>query len=136
MTFETTASAIGPAGDVLFVPMRIAGGTVTGPERRIAYGTDVVSIFADERLVHNGNFVVSDPAGDLIVWFDGTSQGLEGAYDGSIDGTLPGSLRSHFSVRAVSANALWRSLNDDTLFGVGSFDGANRWLAFTVFSVA
>jgi hypothetical protein len=136
MTFETTASAIGPAGDILFLPMRITGGMVSDPERAIVFGTNFVSVRADERLMHNGNLVVSDPAGDLLLWFDGTSQGQEGAYDDALDGTLPGPLATHFSVRAISANPLWKALNNAPLFGVGSFDGANRTLTFALVSVS
>jgi len=134
ITFEAATLPIGPAGDVLFLPMRVTGGTVTGlgPARAVVYGTDFASVFADEKFVHNGNLVVSDPAGNVLLWFDGTSQAEEGAYDGVIEGTLPGPLPSRLSVRVVSTNPLWKSLNKLPLLGVGSFDGANRTLAFAL----
>jgi hypothetical protein len=134
ITLEAAALPFGPAGDVLFVPMRVTGGTVTGlgPARTVAYGTDFGSMFADEQFVHNGNLMVGDPAGNVLLWFDGTSQGEEGAYDGVIEGTLPGPLPSRFAVRVVSTNPLWKTLNKKPLQGIGSFDGASGTLAFAL----
>lgn len=135
--FEALTAAIGPAGDALYVPMRIVGGHITGagPERRVISGTDVAVMYADEKLVHNGCFVIADPTGDILVWYDGPSQASEGAYDDLLDGQLPGRCPCRLSVRTISTGPEWRSLNRRPLLGVGSFDGVAGTLDFTLLSV-
>jgi hypothetical protein len=137
LRFEGLTSAIGPAGDSVFVPLRITGGSVTGlgSEMRVISGTDFAVMNGDEKLVHNGNVVIADPAGDVLLWYDGPSQAEEGAYDDLLDGQLPGKIPSRLSVRAVSTGPVWRALKRRPLLGVGSFDGTSGTLEFTVLSV-
>jgi hypothetical protein len=92
-------------------------------------------MYADEKLVHNGNFVITDPAGDIIVWYDGPSQAVEGAYDDLLDGRLPGTSPCRVSVRVVSTSPEWRVLYRRPLLGVGTFDGTAGTLEFTLLSV-
>jgi hypothetical protein len=134
---EGVTAAIGPAGDALYVPMRITGGTVTGDgsTKRVICGTDFAVMYADEKLVHNGNFVIADPAGDILVWYDGPSQAAEGAYDELLDGHLPGKIPCRLSVRSVATGPEWRALNRRPLLGMGSFDGADGTLEFTILSI-
>jgi hypothetical protein len=137
LTFEGLTPAIGPAGDNVYVPMRITGGTVTGlgSEKRVICGTDFAVMYGDEKLVHNGNVVIADPAGDILLWYDGPSQADEGAYDDLLEGRLPGKIPSRLSVRVISTGPAWRTLKRRPLLGVGSFDGALGTLEFTVLSV-
>jgi hypothetical protein len=130
-------AAIGPAGDAVHVPMRISGGSVSGigVEKEIIGGTDFAVMYADENLVHNGNFVVAEPTGDILVWYDGTSQAREGAYDELLAGQLPGNIPCRLSMRLVSTSPEWRSLNRRPLFGFGSFDGDAGTLDLIVLSV-
>jgi len=122
---------------VLYVPLRIIGGGVTGlgPDKRVLYGSDFASMYADEKLVHDGNLVIGDPAGNALIWYDGTSQGQEGAYDELLEGGLPGPMPSRLNLHAVSTNPLWKVLNGKPLLGVGSFDGAAGTLEFTLLSI-
>ncbi len=137
VTFEGLTSAIGPAGDSVYVPLLITGGSVTGlgSEKRVICGTDFAVMYGDEQLVHNGHVVIADPAGDVLLWYDGPSQAEEGAYDELLDGRLPGRLLSRLSVRAISTAPAWRTLKRRPLLGIGSFDGAAGTLEFTVLSV-
>jgi len=137
ITLEALTAAIGPAGDALYVPMRIVGGSATGsgPERRVICGTDFAVMYADEKLVHDGSFVIIDPAGDILVWYDGPSQASEGAYDDLLEGQLPGRCPCRVSVRTISTGPEWRTLNRRPLLGVGSFDGVAGTLEFTLLSV-
>jgi hypothetical protein len=137
LTLEALTAAIGPAGDNVYVPMRITGGTVTGvgPKKSIICGTDFALMFADEKLVHDGNFVIADPAGDVLIWYDGASQAAEGAYDDLLDGQLPGKIPCRLGVRSISTGPEWRSLNRRPLAGVGWFDGAAGTLEFTLISI-
>ena len=117
--------------------MRIIGGSVTGlgSEKRVMCGTDFAAMYGDEKLVHNGNVVIADPAGDVLLWYDGPSQAEEGAYDDLLDGRLPGKIPSRLSVRVISTGPAWRTLKRRPLLGVGSFDGTSGTLEFTVLSV-
>ena len=135
--FESLAAAIGPAGDVLYVPLSITGGRVTGKgsEKRILGGSDFAMMYADEKLVHDGNCVVTDPMGDILLWYGGFSQAQEGAYDALLDGRLPAKAQSHCSVRIVSTNPQWRFLNRKPLLGIGSFDGNIGILELTILMV-
>ena len=137
LTLEGLTPAIGPAGDNVYVPMRITGGSVTGlgSEKRVICGTDFAAMYGDEKLVHNGNVVIADPAGDVLLWYDGPSQAEEGAYDDLLDGRLPGKIPSRLRVRAISTGPAWRTLKRRPLLGVGSFDGTSGTLEFTVLSV-
>ena len=92
-------------------------------------------MYADEKLVHDGSFAIADPAGDVLIWYDGASQAREGAYDAVLDGQLPGRAPCRLSVRSVSTAPEWRALNRRPLFGVGSFDGTAGTLEFTVLSI-
>jgi hypothetical protein len=138
LTLEGLTAAIGPAGDVLQVPMRITGGYATVSEKRLRVlsGTDFAAMYADEQLVHNGNFVLADPAGDVVVWYDGPSQAAAGAYDDLLDGRLPATSPTRLSVRTISTGPGWATLNRRPLIGVGLFDGAAGTLAFTLLSIA
>jgi len=137
VTLEGIAAAIGPAGDNVYVPMRITGGIVTGVglAKTVAFGTDFAVMYADEKLVHNGNFIVSDPAGDILIWYDGPSQAREGAYDELLDGQLPPKIPCRFRLRSISTGPEWKLLNRQPLLGVGSFDGTAGTLEFVVLSV-
>jgi hypothetical protein len=134
---EGLTAAIGPAGDNVYVPMRITGGSVTGSgaDKVVMCGTDFALMYADEKLVHNGNLVVADPAGDILIWYDGSSQASQGAYDDILDGRLPGKIPSRLQVRSISSGPEWKSLNRVPLLGVGSFDGTLGTLEFTLLSV-
>ena len=138
LTFEGLTPAIGPAGDTVHVPLRITGGSVIGlgPEKHVICGTDFAAMYGDEKLVHNGNVVIADPAGDVLLWYDGPSQAEEGAYDDLLDGRLPGNIPSRLSVRVISTGSAWRTLQRRPLLGVGSFDGTSGTLEFTVLSLA
>ncbi len=137
ITLEGLTAAIGPAGDALYVPMRITGGSATGAgaEKYVVCGTDFAVMHADEKLVHHGNFVIADPAGDILVWYDGPSQAAEGAYDDLVDGLLPRSASCRLSVRTISTGPEWHALNRRPLLGVGSFDGTTGTLDFALLSV-
>lgn len=136
--FESAGPCIGPAGDVLYVPLRIIGGAVTGlgVDKRVLYGSDFASMYADEKLVHDGKFVIGDSAGNALIWYDGTSRGQEGAYDELLEGTLPGAMPSRLNLHAVSTNPQWKILNGSPLLGVGSFDGSAGKLEFTLLSIS
>ncbi len=137
IALEGVTAAIGPAGDALYVPLRITGGNAvaTGPEKRIISGTDFAVMYADEKLVHNGNFVIADPAGDILVWYDGPSQAAEGAYDDLLEGRLPSKSPCRLSVRTISTSPEWRTLNRRPMLGVGTFDGTTGTLEFTLLAV-
>jgi hypothetical protein len=134
---EGLTAAIGPAGDSVYVPLRINGGSLTGcgADKEVLCGTDFALMYADERLVHNGNFVVADPGGDILMWYDGSSQAAEGAYDEILDGRLPGKIASCLSIRSMSAAPEWKRFNRRPLLGVGSFDGRAGTLEFTLLSI-
>jgi hypothetical protein len=121
---EALARPIGPAGDVIYLPLRIAGGSVEGIglEKRIVGGSDMAMMRPDEKLVHRGSCVVADPAGNIIFRYDGTSQAEEGAYDDLLDGVLPPKIRSRLSVRVTSTNPDWRTFDERPLIGAGFFD--------------
>jgi hypothetical protein len=137
VALEPLTSAIGPAGDRLCVPFRTAGGSIQGigGEKRILGGDDFAVMYADEKLTHDGRFVAEDPIGDVLVWYTGTSQAAEGAYDDLLDGRLPVAASCRLSVTFVSTGALWRSLTRRPLLGVGSFDGVAGRLDVTVLMV-
>jgi hypothetical protein len=135
---RSLARPIGPAGDVFYAPFRISSGRVVGfgAEKRIVGGADMAVMHADENLIHNGVCVVADPKGSTILWYDGTSQGEEGAYDGLLDGIVPANLRSRLCVRIASTNPGWRSLNRNPLLAAGSFKWAAGSLEFVILSLA
>jgi hypothetical protein len=137
IALEPLTSAIGPAGDRLFVPLRITGGSIKGVgcEKRILGGDDFAVMYADEKLTHDGRFVAEDPVGDVLVWYTGASLAGEGAYDDLLDGQLPVAASTRLSVIFVSTGTLWRSLTRGPLFGVGSFDGVAGRLDVTVLTV-
>jgi hypothetical protein len=117
--------------------MRITGGIVTGVglPKRVLCGTDFAVMGADEKLVHNGNFVIADPAGDVLMWYDGASEAREGAYDELLEGLLPRKIPCRLSLRSISTAPEWRMLNRRPLVGVGSFDGGAGTLDFVVLSI-
>ena len=137
IALEGVTSAIGPAGDALYVPMRITGGSAfgAGPGRHIVCGSDFAVMHGDENFVHNGNFIVADPAGDVLVWYDGPSAAVEGTYDKLLDGQLPGRSACRLSVRTVSTNPEWRSLNRTPLLGVGYYDGSIGTIEFAILTI-
>jgi hypothetical protein len=137
LQIEELARPIGPAGDAIYVPLRITGGRVIGfgAEKHIVGGADIAIMNADESLVHNGACVVADPRGNTILWYDGASQAEEGAYDDLIDGRLPPKIRARLCIRIASTNPEWRSFNRRPLLGVGFFDGSSGNLEFVILSL-
>ncbi len=137
IALEGIIAAIGPTGDALYVPMRITGGKAVGPgpERRIIGGSDIAVMHGDETFVHDGNFVIADPAGDVLVFYNGPSAAAEGTYDDVLDGRLPGRSACRLSVRTVSTSPTWRALNRRPLLGVGFYDGSIGRLEFTILTV-
>jgi hypothetical protein len=126
---EQLTAAIGPAGDMLYVPFRITGGTLSGTafETPSINGTDFAVMYADGKLTHHGQFAVANPAGDIMFWYAGTSQAPEGAYDELLEGHLPGQIPCKLTVQTASTHPEWRSWNRRPLVAVGTFDGvANR----------
>jgi hypothetical protein len=138
LRIEELARPVGPAGDAIYVPLRITGGRVigVGAEKDIVGGADIAVMNADESLVHNGTCVVSDPLGNTILWYDGASQAEEGAYDDLVDGTPPPKVRSRLCIRIASTNPEWRSFNRRPLLGVGFFDWSAGNLEFVILSLA
>jgi hypothetical protein len=137
VALQALAAAIGPAGDVLYVPLRVTGGVVAGiGNAKAVAGTDFLSVYADEQIVHNGNLVITDPGGDVVMWYDGPSTAQEGAYDDILEGRFPKRSPCRLHVRSVSTNPEWRSLNRRPLLGVGAFDGTAGTLDFTLLTVA
>jgi hypothetical protein len=137
IALEPLTSPVGPAGDRLYVPLRITGGRVSGvgSDKKILSGVDFAIIYADEKLTHDGRFVVEDPAGDLLVWYTGTTLADEGAYDDVLDGQLPASAPCRLSIELISTALAWRTLVRRPLLGVGSFDGLTGRLEMTILSV-
>jgi hypothetical protein len=137
LRLEELARPIGPAGDAVFVPLRIVGGRVSGlgGEKHIVGGADIAVMSADEKLVHNGACVVADPSGNTILWYDGASTAQEGAYDDLTDGVFPPKIPSRLCVRIASTNPEWRSFNRKPLLGAGSFDGSAGMLEFVILSL-
>ena len=90
---------------------------------------------ADERLCHNGRFLVGDPAGDIVFTYEGTSDAPEGAYERILDGRMPGSMRSARVVRAASHNGHWRQHQRRPLIGIGNLDARRGLLEFTLLSL-
>jgi hypothetical protein len=133
---EALARPTGPAGDAVFVPLRIVGGRVSGlgGEKHIVGGADIAVMNADEKLVHNGTCVVADPSGNTILWYDGASTAQEGAYDDLTDGVFPPKIPSRLCVRIASTNPEWRKFNRKPLLGDGSFDGVAGVLQFVILS--
>jgi hypothetical protein len=137
VSLQPLAATIGPAGDVLHVPFRIAGGVVLGigNPKAVLAGTDFLSVYADEQIVHNGNLVIAAPEGDVLLWYDGPSRAQEGSYDAILEGRFAGKSPCRLSVRTVSMNPEWRSLNRRPILGVGTFDGVVGTLEFTLLTV-
>ena len=137
IALEPLTSAIGPAGDRLYVPLRITGGRVcgVGSDKNILRGDDFAIMYADEKLMHDGRFVVEDPAGDLLVWYTGTTLAGDGAYDNMLDGQLPANAPCRVSVELISTALAWRTSVRRPLLGVGSFDGQAGRLEMTILSV-
>lgn len=137
LEIDRLAATIGPARDTLYVPMRIRDGTITGVgnPKAVTGGSDFATMYADEILVHDGNLVFADPDGDVLLWYDGPSQGREGAYDELLDERLPGRIPCRFAVRIVSSNPQWRPFSRRPLLGLGSFDGQIGKLDFVILSV-
>jgi hypothetical protein len=126
IAIEPLTAAIGPAGDALYVPFRITGGTFSGlePESRSITGTDFALMYADQKLTHHGQFVVAHDAGDIMFSYTGTSQAAEGAYDKLLEGNLPGMISCKLTVQTASTHRKWRAWNRLPLIAVGTFDGA------------
>jgi hypothetical protein len=126
ISIEPLTAAIGPAGDMLYLPFRITGGTLSGMDAQTASitGTDFAVMYADEKLTHNGQFLVAHPAGDIMFSYAGTSEAPEGAYDELVEGQIPGKLPCKLTVQTASTNREWRSRNRQPLIALGTFDGA------------
>jgi hypothetical protein len=137
IALEPLMSTIGPAGDRLYVPLRITGGHIVGvgSDKNILSGDDLAIMYADEKLMHDGRFVVEDASGDMLVWYTGTTLAGDGAYDELLEGQLPVAAPCRLSVEVVSAGLAWRSLTRRPLLGVGSFDGQTGRLDVTILSV-
>jgi hypothetical protein len=125
IAIEPLTAVIGPAGDMLYVPFRITGGTLSGmePETGSITGTDFAVMYADEKLTHHGQFVVAHPAGDIMFSYTGTSQAPEGAYDELLEGQFPGKIPCRLAVQTASTHRAWVSWNRQPLIAVGTFDG-------------
>jgi hypothetical protein len=134
---ESLARPIGPAGDAIYMPLGVAGGRVEGigSDKQIVGGADIAVAHADEKIAHQGMCVVADPAGNIIIWFEGTSQAEEGAYDDLLDGVYPPRIRSRLAVRIASTNPEWRSFDRRPLIGAGSFDANAGVLEFVILSL-
>jgi hypothetical protein len=137
ISIEPLTAAIGPAGDMLFVPFRITGGTLSGldPEASSITGTDFATMYADEKLTHHGQFVVAHPAGDIMVSYAGTSQAPEGAYDELLGGQVPGKIPCKLTVQTTSNHREWRCWNRQPLIAVGTFDGVAGQLDIVLLSM-
>jgi len=137
VAIEPLTTAIGPAGDMLYVPFRITGGTIGGlePDTGSITGTDFAVMFADEKLTHNGQFVVTHPAGDIMFSYAGTSQAPEGAYDELLEGNVPGKIPCKLTVQTASMHREWRSLNRQPLIAIGTFDGIEGQLDIVLLSM-
>ncbi len=125
IAIEPLTTTIGPAGDALYVPFRITGGTLGGLEleTRLIAGTDFALMYADGKLTHHGQFVVAHEAGDIMFSYTGTSQAPEDAYDELLDGKLPGKIPCKLTVQTASTHREWRPWNRQPLIAVGTFDG-------------
>lgn len=134
LNVEGVTAAIGPVGDSVQIPLLVTGGFVTsaGAPKAVLCGTDFARMEPDERLVHNGNVAVANPAGDVLLWYDGVSEAAEGAYDDVLDGRLPGRIQTRLSVRVLSTAPEWRQFTGRSLLGVGAFDGDAGTLDFTL----
>jgi hypothetical protein len=97
--------------------------TGIGPAKPILGGTDFDAMYADEKFAHSGNFIVSDHGGDVLIWYDGASQGPEGTYGDVLEGHFANKLSCWLAIRTVSVNAGWRALNRRPLLGMGTFGG-------------
>jgi hypothetical protein len=137
IAIEPLTTATGPAGDVLHVPFRITGGALSGMEAEAGSvtGTDFTLMYADEKLTHQGQFVVAHAAGDIMFSYTGTSQAPEGAYDELLDGKLPGKIPCKLTVQTASTHREWRSWNRRPLIAVGTFDGDAGWLDVMLLSM-
>jgi hypothetical protein len=137
IAIEPLTTAVGPAGDVLYVPFRITGGTLSGlgsPAGAVT-GTDFALMYADEKLTHHGQFVVAHAAGDIMFSYSGTSQAPVGAYDELLEGKLPGKIPCKLTVQTVSTHREWRSWNRRPLIAVGTFDGETGQLDVMLLSM-
>jgi hypothetical protein len=134
LSLRSLSSAIGAAGDTLYVPLALSGGRISGLglDSTAITGSDFVSVYADEKLLHHGQFVVADEQGDIVFWYTGTSRAQAGAYDSIIEGRAPGRMPCRLSMRVVSTREGWRSLDREPLLGVGTFDGRGGTLDVTL----
>lgn len=115
---------IGLAGDVLYVPFYFSSGKIQfGQSTGVVCGDgDFAAIHFDEKMIHEGRFLVQSENGAALFFFNGTSQGADGTYDALVEGRLPGTLSSAFSVWCISADAQWRDLNWLHLPATGTVD--------------
>lgn len=125
IAIEPLTATIGPAGDMLYVPFRITGGTFSGMEPQMSSitGTDFAVMYADEKLTHHGQFVVAHPAGDIMFSYAGTSEAPDGAYDEMLEGQFPAEIPCKLTVQTASTHPEWRPWNRRPLIAVGTFDG-------------
>jgi hypothetical protein len=124
LAFEPLAEAIGPAGDILHLPIQITAGTITGAdlEGSTVSGTDLIVVYADEKMTHHGQTVISHASGPIILRYTGTSDADAGAYDDLVDGILPGNISTRLVVESISSRPDWRRLNREPLLAIGSLD--------------
>ena len=137
IAIQPLTTPIGPAGDVLYVPFRISGGTLSRltPAASAITGTDFAMMYADGKLTHHGQFVVAHPGGDIMVSYAGTSQASEAAYDELLEGQYPGRIPCKLTVQTASTHREWRSWNRQPLIAVGTFDGVAGQLEIVLLSM-
>jgi len=137
IAIEPLTTTIGPAGDILYVPFWISGGVLSGldPEASAITGTDFACMYADEKLVHQGQFVVAHPDGDIMFSYSGTSLAPQGAYDELLDGKFPEKMPCKLTVQTSSTHREWRCWNRQPLIAVGTFDGVARHLDIVLLSM-
>jgi len=124
LSIEFIVQPIGPAGDLIHLPLRITGGTVTsfGADNNVVCGTDFVSMYADGRLAHDGRFAAGGGEGAVLFRYGGFSAAGVDAYDALLDGLAPPRSSSELVVCTASASAPWRFLNRRPLVGIGTMD--------------
>lgn len=128
---------IGPAGDVLYVPFYFSGGNIqsgqsTNPVRG---GGDFAAMHFDEKMIHEGRFLVQSENDAALFFYNGTSQGPDGTYDALLEGRMPATMTSALSVRCIAAAPQWRDLNRLHLPATGTVDIAAGILKMTVWNV-
>jgi hypothetical protein len=123
---------VGPAGDLLHLPLRITGGTVTrfGADNEVVCGTDFALMYADGRLAHDGRFAAGNGEDAVLFRYGGFSAAGIDAYDALLDGQVPARAPSELVVCTASTCAEWRLHNRRPLVGIGTIDLSAGELVF------